>query len=225
MEKLKNLNNLQKRALIVALIMVVGGLLVAFTKKEETEGKTEEWMMEMLPETVGEYEMIKSFQHPGASYRMDQSSYDMLLPYGIVARIYKKDSVEYDVVVIASRSKDSFHDPRICFSAQQWVLDTMTTHYVETETRGTVPITITEMTAPGREGTIAAFFYRGQGRFYGNTKSLKWGMFWEQVKGGSDLDGAFYRFIPKERNPDVEKLKQFIGEYLDAANESSDGYF
>lgn len=225
MSKLKNLSGMQIRALVVVVIMLIGGTVVALNKKEDTEGRTEEWMIEMLPESVGDFDMIKSFQYPGQSYRMDQSSYDMLQPYGIVARIYKNERTEYDVVIIASRSKDSFHDPRICFSAQQWVLETMNTHHVDTQTRGRVPLTITEMSAPGREGTIAAFLYRGQDRFYGNTKNFKWGMFWEQVKGGSDLDGVFYRFIPKERNPNVEDLKQFIADYLDAANESSDGFF
>ena len=96
---------------------------------------------------------------------------------------------------------------------------------VQTETRGAVPITVTQMESTEREVKIAAFLYRGPSQFYGTTKELKLGMFLQQLKGDSNTDGAFYRFIPTHDDADIDELKVFIGEYLDAANKASDGYF
>ena len=131
--------------------------------------------------------------------------------------------------MIASRSKDSFHDPRVCFSVQGWALNTQWVDSVETETRGVAYMTVTNMDGPGGRGKLAAFLYRGQGKFYKSTNELKIGMFIEQLKGGGNLDGVFYRIIPQHNNPDADALlsdlKKFITAYLDAANEVSNGYF
>lgn len=90
-------------------------------------------------------------------------------------------------------------------------------------------MTITNMDGPTGRGKLAAFLYRGQGRFYKSTNELKIGMFVEQLKGGGDLDGVFYRIIPQHNNPDSEAmlsdLKKFVAAYLDAANDVSNGYF
>ena len=100
---------------------------------------------------------------------------------------------------------------------------------VETETRGTVPVTLVLMDGPDDRNKIAAFLYKGPGGFYGSTQRLKVAMFLEQMKGGDDLDGAFYRFIPLNLAPDdpdpTTKLKRFVAAFVDAANQASGGYF
>jgi hypothetical protein len=165
------------------------------------------------------------------SYKMNDVTYSTLQPYGIVARIFEnsKNAQVFDVVVIASDSKDSFHDPRVCFSAQGWVMNNQWLDTVKTASRGDVPVTITLMDGPEDKNQLAAFVYKGPGGFYGNTQRLKVAMFRETLFGGGKLDGAFYRFIPGYRDEDqiqqIRELKEFIGKYLDAANEASKGYF
>ena len=41
----------------------------------------------------------------------------------------------------------------------------------------------------------------------------------------TDLDAVFYRFMADSRSTTKEELLKFIGDYLDAANASSEGYF
>ncbi len=165
------------------------------------------------------------------SYKMDEVTYTTLDPYGIVARIFvhEKTREAYDAVVVASQSKDSFHDPRVCFSAQGWAISNQWVVLVDTKTRGKVPVTLVAMDGPDARNKLAAFVYRGPGGFYGNTQRLKIAMFIEQMMGGDQLSGVFYRFIPQNLDPNdpnqAYKLQVFIGEFIDAANGASDGYF
>jgi hypothetical protein len=225
------MEGLKKRAVVAVVVLLAAGFAVAFTKRSVGEPKTEEWMLEQLPMAFDKYTASGSSENPLYTYKMDEVTYGTLDPYGIVARVYTHDETreEYDAVVIASRSKDSFHDPRVCFSAQGWAIANQWVEMVETETRGTVPVTLVLMDGPDDRNKIAAFLYKGPGGFYGSTQRLKVAMFLEQMKGGDDLDGAFYRFIPLNLAPDdpdqTTKLKRFVAAFVDAANQASDGYF
>ncbi|HXH60693.1 MAG TPA: exosortase-associated EpsI family protein [Fimbriimonadaceae bacterium] len=225
------MEGLKKRAIIATAVLMLGGLAIAFTTKHPNAGKTEQWMLDHSPRQVDGFRMLGGAESPLYSYKMDQVTYDTLQPYGIVARVYENQQTEetYDVVLIASQSKDSFHDPRVCFSAQQWSIENQWVDNVQTKTRGKVSISIVQMDGPDGNNRLAAFLYKGPGGFFGDTKALKLSMFLEQLKGGTNLDGAFYRFIPQNTGRDQTKtiidMKKFIGEYLDAANQVSDGYF
>lgn len=225
------MEGLKRRAVIAVVILLVGAVAVAFTKKSAGDPKTEQWMLENLPIEFGEYRANSSPENNLYSYKMDEVTYNTLDPYGIVARIFvhEKTQEEYDAVVIASRSKDSFHDPRVCFSAQGWAIANQWVEVVDTKTRGKVPVTLVLMDGPESHNEIAAFLYKGPGGFFGSTQRLKIAMLWEQLVGGNDLDGVFYRFIPRNfapNDPDATtKLKRFVADFVDAANESSEGYF
>jgi len=212
------------RAYVFGAILIASGVAIHAWPKPKVERKTEEWMQQHLPTTVGKYVFYPP--HPGAqeTSRMDQSVYDILKPFGIVCRVYQANDEQYEVAVIASQSDDSFHDPRVCFSAQKWTLGPMIETPIPTKKHGTVYATITEMTGPPGE-RIAAFLYKGPNRFYPTTAELKWVMLFEQLRGNNNLQGVFYRFIPLHSRATKEDLVKFIGEYLDVAHETSDGFF
>ncbi|MCH7945574.1 MAG: exosortase-associated EpsI family protein [Armatimonadetes bacterium] len=222
---------MKTRALVAVVVILLAGLSIALTKKDIPDTMDESDMLEISARDLDGYRMVRSVENPDYSYMMDEVTYRTLEPYGIVARVFENEQTgeRYDVVLIASRSKDSFHDPRICFYAQGWALTKQWLDKIPTETRGELPVTIALMDGPGGTGKLAAFLYKGPGRFYGSTKELKLGMFLEQMKGGSNLDGAFYRFIPLHNNPDdqemLDDLKRFIGAYMDESNRSSGGKF
>lgn len=220
MEKLKS------RALIFAGVMAAVGTFNIWTGTAATgPGKTESWMESMSPERVDGMAFMRSERNPRQSYRMDDRTYSLLAPYGIVARLYSDAARSYDVVLIASRSRASFHDPRVCFSGQGWTLVEQTTETVQTKTRGKVPVTLTRMDGRTQRGALAAFLYRGPSGFHASTVGLKWDMFMQRLLNRPDTDGVFYRFIPQSQNVTKEELLAFIATYLDAANESSKGYF
>lgn len=222
---------MKTRALVAVVVILLAGLSIALTKKDIPDTMDESDMLEISARDLDGYRMVGSVENPDYSYRMDEVTYRTLEPYGIVARVFENEQTgeRYDVVLIASRSKDSFHDPRVCFSAQGWALTNQWMDTVKTETRGDLPVTIALMDGLSGKGKMAAFLYKGPGRFYGSTKELKLGMFLEQMKGGADLDGAFYRFIPMHTNPNqtemLEDLKRFIAQYMDESNRASGGKF
>jgi len=219
------MKGLMTRTYAFAGVMIAMGAFLLLSPKVEYATKTEKELIALAPERVGEYGFVRSYTDPTVSYRMDESTYKVLDPFGIVARRYSKGSRVYDMVLVASTSKDSFHDPRVCFTAQGWTLEQFDPDTVETKTRGTVPVTIITMSGPGGRNKLAAFWYRGPGQFYGNTQRLKMGMFLEQFRGGKDIDGVFYRVIPDYDGATKDALKTFIANYLDAAKATSNGYF
>lgn len=219
------MEGLKTRAYVFSGVLLAIGAWMLLTPQTDYGRKTEDEVIAMAPERVGDMPYARGPEDPRITYRMDEFTYKTLDPFGIVARRYGRGSKVFDVVVIASRSKDSFHDPRVCFSAQGWTLEKLEPATFTTKTRGTIPYTLISMSSQTVRHKLAAFLYKGPGRFYGNTQSLKWGMFWEQIKGGKDIDGVFYRVIPDYDGATVEELEQFLSDYLEAAKVSSNGYY
>lgn len=230
------MERLTRNTFIVAGVFGIIGTAFLVSRKSEPPEKTEKDMQALVPDVVAGWPYHRDSKDPEISYTMDKGTYDLLQPFGIVARTYWKGSREYDVVVIASRSKDSFHDPRVCFSAQGWTVEDFKYEVVDTESRGTVPVSLITMSkdSQGQSNKLAAFFYKAPaGQFYADTRKFKFGLWKERfeamLKGqilnsSMNLDGVFYRIIPKH-NTTPEELKKFIALYLDASNESSKGYF
>lgn len=221
------MEGLRKRALIFAGIMLVAGTInYATVIRRENPSKTEKWMEEKAPARVGDMTFFRSDDNPAQSYKMDELSYRILEPFGMVARVYTGNSGEgYDVVLLASDRRASFHDPRVCFAAQGWTLVEQHQAEVQTKTRGVVPITVVRMDGRNRRGQLAAFFYRGPSGFNASTVSVKLDMFWKRLFGSKDLESVFYRIIPQNEHITEEQMKLFIGNYLESSKASSGGYF
>lgn len=225
------MEGLTKRTYIVAGAMVAWGAFMFFsTPKTSTKPLTENQLERLCPPVVGRMTYATSVEDSMCSYKMDQTTYDLLKPFGIVARTYTYGAKSFDAVIIASQSEDSFHNPQICFSAQGWEFEKQAMETVESKSQGVIPFTLLTMTNSKGDAkrTLAAYFYKGTGnKYYGATNSFKVGLFLAAMKGQS-LDGVFYRVIPQYRavndEEQVKELKQFIRAWVDAAAESSKGY-
>lgn len=227
------MEGLKKRVYVIAGILAVAGVIMLATKPKDIKRRTEAELISLAPVKVGKMNFSPAASRTDISYEMNEMTYKTLEPFGIVARIYSDGMNRFDAVLIASRSKDSFHDPRVCFSAQAWVIEKFDADTVQTKTRGDVPVQLIQMSNQQEKQShkLAAFFYKGpKGKFYGSTQTLKFAMMWEQFWGGDDIDGVFYRVIPTfdanlSEDEQRKRLKDFIGQWLDAAATSSNGYF
>lgn len=219
------MEGLKLRVIILSVIMFAFGMWVNLSTKEVFASKTEKEMEKLAPRTFDGYAFTPSRENPEQSYRMDDTTYRRLKPYGIVCRSYYKGDKTFDVVLIASQSRGSFHDPRVCFSAQGYTITNEEASVMDTEARGKVPFTAVTMDSGQAKGALAMYFYRGPGGYYRNVVGLKFAMFKERLMGGKDVDGVFYRIIPGYPGATVDDLKKFAGEYLAAAKPVSGGYF
>jgi hypothetical protein len=221
------MEGLTKRTFIFGGIVAALALAILFLPKRVTSGLTEAQMEDFAPMTVGNFQFSGSPQNPKQSYKMDEKTYRLLQPYGIVSRIYTDGNKSYDVILIAGHSKENFHDPRVCFTAQNWNITEDKEVTVETKERGTVPITIVKISqfSGGGKSSMAAFFYRGPTGFYPNTPNLGRAMLMGPLTWHFNTDAVFYRVMPISDNVNEEDLKDFVAKYLDAAKPTSNGFF
>lgn len=224
------MERLKRNSYILAGILAIAGLTVTVFGTRKTVAQNENDLENLLPVRVMGAEYVPGQEDEGQTYKMSESSYRVLqATFGIVCRVYDVDGDSYDTVIVASRAKDSFHDPNICFSAQGWLIEKRTLAYVDTEKRGKVPYTlITAYNEQRRSRSMAAFLYKGPEGFVGDTNVLKLQFLKEEMMLGDNLDGVFYRFIPDFRDTPREedqqkKLETFISNYLDEVFVSSNG--
>lgn len=211
------------RAVAVGAALTAGGAFLHLGAKDLGPQKTEKWMEENLPPQVGKYTFRRSTTNPQQSYAMDDSTYQTLKPYGIVCRKYSDGDRTFDVVVIASNNRASFHDPRVCFTAQGFNIEQQKTQFMS---NGDVKIPYTHVDIDGAMGkSMAMYFYKTDQEYYPDTAKLKVGMLWNSLRGGNLRDGVFYRIIPESNNITEKDLETFALTYKKAAEEFSKGYF
>lgn len=219
------MEGLTKRTYAVAgLMMLVGVAVLASPKFAEANPKSEDWLIKTAPTQIGPYHYVENPRTPGVSYKMDESTYSTLNPWGIVAREFENGPKKFDVVLISSNRKTSFHDPRVCFRAQGWIFKSEQQDSVDTS-RGVIPMTFVEMNDPQEKPQIAAFFYKDLHHFYSTPQALALDMFWSRFRGEAEIQGVFYRFIPLYDGATESDLKDFIRLYMDEAKKASNGFF
>ena len=219
------MEGLTKRAYLLAALFLAGGAAAHLSLPSSGPVRTEKWMEQESLKSFGRYRMKEADpSDPEVSYRMDKNTYDTLAPYGIVARDLSNGDVSFDVVLIASEAKSTFHDPRVCFTAQGWQLDQDVAATVSTKTRGVVPVSLARIHSDNGD-RWAAFCYRGPDGFTLGATSLKMQMFKYSLLHARAVDGVFYRFIGEDAQTSKEELLKFIGNYLDASAKHGTGYF
>ncbi|MBL8059702.1 MAG: exosortase-associated EpsI family protein [Chthonomonas sp.] len=211
-----------------ALVALFGAAIHMIPRDDKTKIISEEELGRITPRFMRGNQFERGDGGPDATYRMDDVSYKVLEYPSAVCRVFVDGGDSYDVVVLSSRSKDAFHDPNICFSAQLWSIEKREPTTFMTKTRGKMPITIISMFNQTVRRQLAAYIYKGPGGYYSDTNKLKLAFLKEELMMGSNLDGVFYRFIPtfKEQLPEDQqrkKLLAFISEYMDEANKTSKG--
>jgi hypothetical protein len=219
------LEGLIRRFYLLGALLLLGAGFSHVASPPAGPTRTERWMEATAIKQFGPYRMAPTTE-PGAqvSYRMDPATYKELSPYGIVARDLTDGSLTFDVVLIASQSKASFHDPRVCFTAQGWQLEQESEVLVHTVSRGDVPVSIAQMRSDAGE-LWAAYCYRGPFGFAASTNGLKLQMFRYALTNERNADGVFYRFIAEDGSSTRDDLVHFISAYLDASGAKTGGYF
>ncbi len=216
------------RTRIFVLGALFFGLGILFHAKPQTvikhDGQVpdEKWLERNSPKTIPKFQMAVLKDGPEITYRMTKETYETLVPYGIVARVFANGYENYDTVVIMSAKKDSFHDPRVCFTSQGYNLDQQEVVVVDSKAYGKVPITLTTMVR-GSEKSFAAFFYKGPNGFVAKNTELKWQMFMHQLTKFQDTEGVFYRFIPLHAGSTKQQLTKFIDTFLTESQKTSKG--
>lgn len=218
------MEGLKKRIGALAIIMGAFGIAQLATPKASLKARTESWMEDTSLTEFNGWHMVQSQENPKQTYRMNQATYDTLKPFGIVSRVFEKGNRSFDVVLIASNRRESFHDPRICFTGQGYVIQKEGVLDIPTKTRGVAKATSVEMNGPDGPSK-ALYFYRGPDGFAPTTRDLKVGMVMNLIRGNTDVDGVFYRIIPRDKNESLDDVVAFAGEYLDASGPFSKGYF
>jgi Protein of unknown function (DUF3485) len=219
------MEGLIKRAYVFTALMLAGGAWAYLGTGGSRAGKTENWMEIHSVSKFDQYHMVSgNSPDPLVSYKADKGTYDALEAYGIVARVFSNDRLSFEVLLIASQAKASFHDPRVCFTAQGWQFTEEKAVETPTKHRGMVPVTIARIRSD--EGNRwAAFCYRGPDGFASSTNQLKYQMFKYSLLQSTSSDGIFYRFIAQDDRITRQQLQGFISEYLDASTTVGNGYF
>ncbi len=181
--------------LVIALFVVAGLAAFAINPKPYAQ-RTEEWMEKVIPEQVPGYQFTSSSKSNTGS-KMDKNTYDILKPFGIVVRQYTGPSNgrTYDATVIAGNSRKSFHDPQICFSAQQYQLIDPGMREVDIPALGgKIPATTMALDRTGMRG-VAMYFYGGPGGWRHSPLILPIDLTWAKLTLQDSIDAQFYRFI------------------------------
>lgn len=210
---------------LAALILGFGLFVQLGARKPEGAGRTEDWLESLAPRSLAGFSMLPGREDPNQSYKMDARTYEELKPFGIVVRVYRKANKAFDVALVASDRKESFHDQRVCFASQGWTLTGDRLAKVQTKTRGAIPASILTLASSTRGSQLAVVVYRGPGGFHSSPRGLTWAMLLDQLGGGKHLESVFYRIMPVYSGATEAELLAFAGQYLDAAHESSGGYF
>lgn len=204
-----------------ALFVLVGMWIYLFPHPKRIP-RTEEWLKANTPYSFMSYRYIPSPKDPKESYKVDKNTYKILIPEAMLGRIYRKDNNTFDVTTLISESKESFHDPRICFSAQGWTVENYTPTQLKTKTRGNINASLVRVSSKTERNKLALFFYKVGKDTFGTPQSIKIGLVWNKLKGEENVEGVFYRFIPST-NTTQEDLIKFAIDYVDTINNLSKG--
>lgn len=213
------------RTWAVGALILVGAAITTYVPPKRSLAVDETWMAQKAPFSVGGFRFQPSTDVPGQSYKMGKSTYDTLEPSGILARIYQDGDKTYDVVLIASDSSKSFHDPRVCFTAQGWKINKQHQASIETKSHGIVPMTFVDMANADGVRKSALYFYKGPNGFESVARKMRMEMLVGQLLHARNEQGLFYRFIPMSDNISDQELERFAARYLDEANRTSGGFF
>lgn len=218
--------SIRKRTFGLAVALMVAGALSFFhLSQAATVRKDEAFMEQHAPGDIPGYS-YEPGQDGGMryTYKMDEGTYKTLHPFGIVAKRFSNSDGVFDAVLISSDSHESFHDPKICFSAQGWTFGDMREENIDIPGRGSIPFTVVQMHGP-ENNSVAAYCYKGPNGFVANPKHLQLDMFKEVLFGKKPMDSTFYRFMPATDNVGFPELKKFIQAYMSVAPKESGDYY
>ncbi len=219
------MERLRKRTIGLAITLLIVGIGIQLAPKAQaTPGHDETWMEANLPKSIGKFVMVPGDGGPEQTYKMPEFTYSELKPYGIVCRVFRSGDDIIDVVVISSNRKESFHDPKVCFTAQGWEFNDLEEKNISTKL-GDVPATVATMTNKDGRKSQTVFFYKDADNYYAAPQWMALNMLKRKMMFKGSADGVFYRFIGLSPSVTQEKLQAFISDYLEESKKTSKGAF
>ncbi len=206
------------RSLLIAGLFAVFGVAVIARPTAKPYHVDEAWLERQYPTVLGKFVMQPGIDgSTGHSYKMDATTYETLKPYGIVGRTLSDGVHTMDVVTLAGDSEESFHNPLLCFQAQDWSVHWSKEIVIPTKSRGNVHATIAEASRAGMAPQYAVYTFEGPRGTFPSPWTLKDDMFWSEFKSGKVQFGTFFRFLSLTPNMSEEQVVQFARDYLDAS--------
>lgn len=219
--------------IVLALFALVGLVAVALQPRSYSD-KTEEWMEVVVPEQVPGFTLLSS-SRTDASVRMSDVVYDVLQPFGITTRYFEgPDRRTYELVVLAGNTRKSFHDPRVCFTAQSWDIGEPGVYKINVpELGGEIEVSAMVMknVATGSQAS-AMFFYKTPFGIRPNTMRVPFDLTFAKLLLKENVDAQFYRFMvipPSEGDNvlqmDLKALERFAQSVFAELQKSKDGKY
>ncbi|GEM_PF-3686077 len=214
---------LKSRAKIVFALFVVVGVVDLVMPEPKYPEKTEDWMAQNLPKELPGYSYVSDI-------KMAQINYDQLKPFGIVSRQYRgPDGRAYEYLIIASNSKDSFHDQRICLTSQQYQLRDLTIADLNLPAfGGKVPATITSLIRSDSNGA-AMIFYLGPYGLRPNPTAIPFDITRGKLLFKSDIHTVMFQFKVSPEgaslDDDVKALSAFANTMLNETKRMPEGSY
>lgn len=217
---------LTTRTYMAGALILVFGVAIQLFGKARASGYDEKFMEKSAPVSVAGYTFTETKESPGKSYVADERTYELLKPFGIVPRRYMKENHGYEVLLISSNTKESFHDQRVCFPAQKMTPLDEKVHTLDIAGRGKIPVVVASYRTEYGDKVISAYFYRGPGGYYAYPQELAFAMLKNAVLGAKESNNSnYYRFMPQHRDPDEKETLEFIKSYLAEADKTGKGFY
>ncbi len=208
--------------ILIPLLAVLA--LVSISGARKPERPTEASVENMMLTELGDYQLQPKEFDSKISYKMDETSYEVLDPIAIACQIFEDSRGEQvDVVVIAGDSSQAFHDQQICFKAQGWELKLVEERKLKTKAHDEIPVSFMTIKRPNSHERYAVYAFRSPIGFQTYSQQ-KFG--WVQAKlldpfGGKK--GYSYRFIGLTDGLSQEDVMKFATDYIDQLDATTDG--
>lgn len=222
------------RLKIVLGLFAVIGIAAVFLKPRAYSDRTEEWMEAVVPEQVSGFDLVSS-SRTDKSVRMSDVVYEILQPFGITTRYFHGgDGRTYELVVLAGNTRKSFHDPRVCFTAQSWDIGDPGVYRINVpELGGDIEVSAMLMknVSTGTQAS-AMFFYKTPFGIRPNTLRVPFDLTFAKVLLKENVDAQFYRFMvipPSEGSDalqkDLKALERFARSVFAELQKSEEGKY
>lgn len=214
---------MKARLITVTIVLLVTMVLSFAFKSDYVRDKDEAWLVNMMPTELHGYKVLPSEFGENISYKMDESSYEVLNPIGIACqRMVNDRDLAFDVVVIAGDSMNAFHDQQICFNAQGWEILETSLIDIPTETRGKVRSFMMKIQQEDTGVFTALYMFRSPNGFVSYNQA-KVDFFMKRLFSSKPGLGFSYRFIGLSEDLGEDDVVRFASQYLDKLNETTHG--
>ncbi|MCU0317333.1 MAG: hypothetical protein MUC92_12145 [Fimbriimonadaceae bacterium] len=183
----------------------------------EKELIDEKGLHDILPTEAGGATLVRGTEsHPNVTYRMDDKTYEELVPLGIGGQHFRDSEGRiYDVVVIAGARMESFHEQQWCFAAQGWSIPKQGQYRVNTSGYGPIDMWLMTIQQPSRQPLHAAYTFMTPRAFRTDFSQGQRDFLLKAVTTLKPHVGYSFRFIALDPSTPQEDFTAFVVSYMD----------